>query len=107
MAAAAAVLRARAARLEGGDGRPDFTRLDTARVAVARALARRLTGLPADTRDDALLEALAALAQLDEAQARRHGQGQTPKVNIKTEQALTGALVQVTSGRATKVCVSD
>jgi uncharacterized membrane protein YccC len=58
LAAAAAVLRASAARLEGGDERPDFTRLDTARVAVARALARRLTGLPPDTRDDALLEAL-------------------------------------------------
>jgi uncharacterized membrane protein YccC len=58
MAAAAAVLRAGAARLEGGDVRPDFTRLDTARVAVARALARRLPELPADTRDDALLEAL-------------------------------------------------
>jgi hypothetical protein len=35
------------------------------------------------------------------------GQGQTPKVNVKTEQALTGALVQVTSGRATKVCISE
>ncbi len=34
-------------------------------------------------------------------------EGQTPKVNVKTEQALTGAIVQVTSGRATKVCVSD
>jgi len=58
MAAAAAVLRAGAARLEGGDERPDFTRLDAARVAVARALARRLPELPADTGDDALLEAL-------------------------------------------------
>ncbi len=35
------------------------------------------------------------------------GHGQTPKVNVKTEQALTGALVQVTSGRATKVCISE
>jgi len=35
------------------------------------------------------------------------GQGQTPKVNVKTEQALTGALVQVTTGRPTKVCVTD
>jgi uncharacterized membrane protein YccC len=58
MAAAAAVLRAGAARLEGGGERPDFTRLDTARVAVARALVRRLPELPADTRDDAVLEAL-------------------------------------------------
>ena len=30
-----------------------------------------------------------------------------PKVNVKTEQALSGALVQVTSGRETKVCVSE
>jgi hypothetical protein len=30
-----------------------------------------------------------------------------PKVNVKTEQALTGALVQVTSGRATKVCATE
>lgn len=34
-------------------------------------------------------------------------EGETPKVNVKTEQALTGAIVQVTSGRATKVCVSE
>ena len=33
--------------------------------------------------------------------------GGAPKVNVKTEQALTGALVQVTSGRATKVCVTE
>jgi ABC-type uncharacterized transport system involved in gliding motility auxiliary subunit len=33
--------------------------------------------------------------------------GGTPKVNVKTEQALTGALVQVTSGRATKVCTTE
>jgi hypothetical protein len=35
------------------------------------------------------------------------GEGQAPKVNVKTEQALTGALVQVTSGRPTKVCISE
>jgi hypothetical protein len=29
------------------------------------------------------------------------------KVNVKTEQALSGAIVQVTSGRATRVCVSE
>ena len=33
--------------------------------------------------------------------------GEGAKVNVKTEQALSGALVQVTSGRATKVCVTD
>jgi ABC-2 type transport system permease protein len=33
--------------------------------------------------------------------------GEGAKVNVKTEQALSGALVQVTSGRATKVCISD
>ena len=32
--------------------------------------------------------------------------GQSEQVNIKAEQALTGAIVQVTSGRATKVCVT-
>ena len=29
------------------------------------------------------------------------------KVNVKTEQALSGAIVQVTSGRPTKVCVTE
>src|SRR5439155_9073778 len=58
MTATAAVLRASAERLEGRDDRPDFARLDAARDAVARPLARRLPDLPADTRDDALLEAL-------------------------------------------------
>jgi uncharacterized membrane protein YccC len=46
MAAAAAMLRAAAARLEGGDDRPDFARLDAARDAVARALIRRLPDVP-------------------------------------------------------------
>ena len=32
--------------------------------------------------------------------------GQTEQVSVKAEQALTGAIVQVTSGRATKVCVT-
>jgi uncharacterized membrane protein YccC len=58
MAAAAAVLRASAERLEGHDARPDFARLDAAKDAVARALVRRLPELPTDTRDDALPEAL-------------------------------------------------
>jgi uncharacterized membrane protein YccC len=49
MVAAAAVLRVSAERLEGGDGRPDFARLDAARDAVARALVRRLPELPTDT----------------------------------------------------------
>jgi hypothetical protein len=52
MAAAAAVLRAGAERLEGRDGQPDFARLDAARLAVARALMRRLPELPVDTPDD-------------------------------------------------------
>jgi uncharacterized membrane protein YccC len=46
MAAAAAALRAAAVRLEGGDERPDFDRLDAARDAVARALLRRLPDVP-------------------------------------------------------------
>jgi uncharacterized membrane protein YccC len=49
MATAAAVLRASAERLEGRDVRPDFAALDAARDAVARALVRRLPGLPPDT----------------------------------------------------------
>ena len=49
MAATAAVLRSSAARLEGGDERPDLARLDAARDAVVRALVRRLPELPADT----------------------------------------------------------
>jgi uncharacterized membrane protein YccC len=48
MAAAAAVLRASAKRLEGRDGRPDFERLEAARDAVAHALMRRLPELPTD-----------------------------------------------------------
>jgi uncharacterized membrane protein YccC len=48
MAAAAAALRASAERFEGRDARPDFARLDAARDAVARALARRLPQLPTD-----------------------------------------------------------
>jgi uncharacterized membrane protein YccC len=58
MAATAALLRTSAARLEGGDERPDFARLDDARVAVARALMRRLPELPADTNEDTLPAAL-------------------------------------------------
>jgi uncharacterized membrane protein YccC len=49
MAAAAAVLRVSAERLEGRDERPDFARLDAARDAVAHALVRRLPELPTDT----------------------------------------------------------
>jgi uncharacterized membrane protein YccC len=49
MAAAAALLRASADRLEGRDGRLDFERLEAARDAVAHALMRRLPELPADT----------------------------------------------------------
>jgi len=58
MAAAAAVLRASAERLEGRDGRPDFARLAAARDAVARALVRRLPALPADTPAGAVSQAL-------------------------------------------------
>jgi uncharacterized membrane protein YccC len=54
LAAAAAVLRAGAARLEGSDERPDFARLDAARDAVTQAVARRLPTIPAVTRDEAL-----------------------------------------------------
>ena len=46
LAATAAVLRVSAARLEGGDERPDFARLDAARDAVAHVLIRRLPDVP-------------------------------------------------------------
>src|SRR5438552_4883310 len=58
MAAAAAVLRAGAERLEGRDERPDFARLDAARDAVAHALIRRLPELPSDTPAGEVPEAL-------------------------------------------------
>lgn len=35
------------------------------------------------------------------------GKPSEAKINVKTEQALSGAIVQVTSGRATKVCISE
>jgi uncharacterized membrane protein YccC len=58
MAAAAAVLWASAERLDGREGQPDFARLEVARDAVARALARRLPELPTDEPAGAVLEAL-------------------------------------------------
>jgi uncharacterized membrane protein YccC len=58
MAAAAAVLRASAGRLEGRDEHPDLARLDAARDAVARALVRRLPELPIDTPADMVPQAL-------------------------------------------------
>jgi uncharacterized membrane protein YccC len=60
MAAAAAVLRASAERLEGRDGRPDLGRLDAGREAVAHALMRRLPELPTDTPAGTVPEALEA-----------------------------------------------
>src|SRR5262249_53537771 len=49
LAAAAAVLRASADRLEGRDSQPDFERLEAARDPIAHALVRRLSELPVDT----------------------------------------------------------
>ncbi len=46
LAATAAVLRVSATRLEGGDVRPDFARLDAARDAVAHVLIQRLPEVP-------------------------------------------------------------
>jgi uncharacterized membrane protein YccC len=60
MAAAAAVLRASAERLEGRDRQPDFTRLDAARDAVARALVQRLPELPTEVPGGAVPRALEA-----------------------------------------------
>jgi uncharacterized membrane protein YccC len=50
MSAAAAVLRAGAARLEGRDTQIDFRRLDEARDSVAHALVQRLPKVPDDAR---------------------------------------------------------
>jgi uncharacterized membrane protein YccC len=58
MAATVAVLRAGAARLRGGDERPDLERLDDAREAVAQALARRIPELPTVPDDSGLASAL-------------------------------------------------
>ncbi len=58
MAAAAAVLRVSADRLRGGDGQPDFARLDAARDAVAHAVVRRLPELPGGTSGGAVPETL-------------------------------------------------
>jgi ABC-2 type transport system permease protein len=51
------------------------------------------------TRDD--------LVQVDFDSLEGDKRGEGAKVNVKTEQALSGAIVQVTSGRATRVCVSE
>jgi uncharacterized membrane protein YccC len=56
--AAVAVLRAGAARLNGGDDRPDLGRLEQAREAVVEALVAEVRELPAEGDDSALLDAL-------------------------------------------------
>ena len=58
LAAAAALLRASAGRLEGRKEPLDFARLDAARDAVARALVRRLPELPVDTPEGEVPKAL-------------------------------------------------
>ena len=58
LAAAAALLRASAGRLEGRKEPLDFARLDAARYAVARALVRRLPELPVDTPEGEVPKAL-------------------------------------------------
>jgi hypothetical protein len=58
LAAAAAVLRTGAERLEGGPGEPDFARLDGARDAVAEALVGRLVTAPLTAADALLPKAL-------------------------------------------------
>ena len=59
MAAASAVLRAGAERLEGRELRLDFARLDAALDAVAPALAKRLPDLASDAPASSVAEALA------------------------------------------------
>ena len=58
LAATADVLRAAAATLAGGDERPDFRRLDKARDATAKELARRISEVPASLDDLQLGSAL-------------------------------------------------
>jgi uncharacterized membrane protein YccC len=58
IAAAIAVLRAGAARLDGGDDRPDLGRLERARDAVVEALVAEVRDLPADADDSVLLDEL-------------------------------------------------
>src|SRR5947208_5210268 len=58
LAAAAALVRASARRLEGRQEPLDFARLDSARDAVARALVRRLPELPTDTPEGEMPKAL-------------------------------------------------
>jgi uncharacterized membrane protein YccC len=60
MAAAAAVLRAGAERLEGREARPDFARLDAARDAVAGALVHGLPDLVSDATASSVALALGA-----------------------------------------------
>jgi uncharacterized membrane protein YccC len=56
--AAAATLRAVAARLVGGDEEPDLDRLDSTRYELARAIARRVPELPTVPDDERLMAAL-------------------------------------------------
>jgi uncharacterized membrane protein YccC len=58
MAATVSVLRAGAARLDGGEEQPDLRRLDEARESVAQALVRRIRELPSVPDEEALLAAL-------------------------------------------------
>jgi uncharacterized membrane protein YccC len=58
MAAASAVLRAGAERLEGREVRPDFARLDAALDALAPALVKRLPDLASDAPASSVAEAL-------------------------------------------------
>jgi uncharacterized membrane protein YccC len=58
MAATASVLRASAARLEGGQDEPDLPRLEAARKAVTHALIRRIQELPSAPDEEELLARL-------------------------------------------------
>jgi uncharacterized membrane protein YccC len=58
VAATAVALRASAATLAGGEERPNFDRIEAARVAVTRALAQRISELPAALDDERLTSAL-------------------------------------------------
>jgi uncharacterized membrane protein YccC len=58
IAAAVAVLRAGAARLNGGDDRPDLGRLERTREAVVEALESDVRAFPAGDDDTALLAAI-------------------------------------------------
>ena len=93
LAAGADVLRVSAERLDGGDGRPDFARLDAARDAVAQALVRRLPEVPSDTPP----------ATSRTRSSRRSGSGRprTPRVRSRAMRCVRPGMTRLSWTKAT------